>query len=681
MKRPAAPHEASSRPRTTTRPAAGLYLSAVLTALALLAVLAVPASAQSGAGGSEGGSTLSAFRASDAVGTSPAVRALDEALTAMALTREDLSFRTDYADQPDSFRIALVDRLLDRPLETEGYVAGFADEVRSAASLLELVAACARDLDLAITPRTEVAAPASMEPKSAGPTAIDALLPAMSAAAFEIAAAFEGLTEEQRRFVALHAPSILDEEEFDPDKPIDDRDREAEKEEALADELLLIAGLVDYDRIATAGALIARAVDAAVPLALDDPMGLRRARSEFAIERTASSLLASGDVLSVFETDAGTVIIGGPGRTTYNGGAAVIIDIGGDDLYEGDVAAAMRDLPVAVVIDLSGNDIYRGDPHSLGAGFMGVGVLVDLEGDDAYAAGDFSLGSGLFGVGILEDREGNDSYFGDTCTEGSGAFGIGIQRDSGGNDMYNAALFSQAFGFVRGAGLLYDASGNDVYFAGGKYTDEIRYFDHYISLSQGFGFGWRPDASGGVGMLVDGGGNDTYVSDIFGQGSSYWFAVGGLVDYGGNDNYVSYQYAQGAGTHITVAALIDCEGDDNYVSQGVSQGCGHDLAIGLLHDLAGSDNYTCRGLSQAAGNANGIGILLDDSGDDAYSVRDPNNTHGYGNLRRDYGSVGVFLDCSGSDTYSGRGANNTWWSGSDHGVGVDTETGEEGGAE
>ncbi|MFH1864366.1 MAG: hypothetical protein ABIK85_00655 [Candidatus Eisenbacteria bacterium] len=675
MRLPAAPREALSKVFPATR------LVTLLTTLVAFATLTVPAAAQADAGEHEGAADLILFRASDAVAASPAVGALDEALKALALARDDLSFRTDYADQPDSFRLALVDRLLDRPLETESYVAGFADEVRSAVSLAELVAACARDLDLTVDPRPDAGASESLEPKSAGPTALDVLLPAMGRAAGEIAAAFDGLSEEQRRFVALHAPSILDEEEFDPDKPIDERDREAEEEEALADELLRIAALVDYDRLATAGALLARAVDLAIPLVVDDPMGLPRARTESALERTESSLLAYGDVLNVMETDVGTVIIGGPGRTTYRGGAALIIDTGGDDLYEGDVAAAMRDLPIAVVIDLSGDDIYRGEPHSLGAGFMGVGILADLDGDDAYAAGNFSLGSGLFGVGVLLDERGNDSYSGDTCTEGAGAFGIGIQRDAGGNDIYHAALFSQAFGFVRGAGLLHDVAGNDVYFAGGKYTDEIRYFDHYTSLSQGFGFGWRPDASGGIGILVDEAGNDTYVTDIFGQGSSYWFAVGGLVDYRGNDHYVSYQYAQGAGTHITVAALIDCEGDDNYVSKGVSQGCGHDLAIGLLHDLSGDDNYTCHDLSQAAGNANGIGILMDDSGDDAYSVRDPGNTHGYGNLRRDYGSIGVFLDCSGSDSYSGRGADGTWWGGSVHGIGVDTETGEGGGAE
>ena len=624
---------------------------------------------------------------------SPSVRIMNDALASIALTRDDLSFRTDYADAPDSFRLAVADLLLERPLDTETYVANFADEVSASSSLEALVRSCARDLDLEPGPpgrpkeyglmaRGAADPDAAMEPKSGGQEPLDVLLAAARTAESDIEAAFAALTEEELRFVALHAAVLLEEEEFDPEKPIDERDREAEEDEVLADELLRIAALIDYDGLAAAGARVARAVDAAAPLALDDPMSLPR--RHVAPEALTVDLpdLVEGDVWSIDATDAGIVIIGGPGRTVYKrGGAAVIIDVGGDDLYLGDVAAAHRDLPVSVVIDLSGNDTYSSGHHALGAGFMGVGVLVDLAGDDSYSAGDFSLGSGLFGVGILHDAEGNDSYKGDTCTEGAGAFGIGVHRDGGGNDSYHAALFSQAFGFVGGFGLLHDVAGNDLYFAGGKYTDEIRYFDHYISLSQGFGFGWRPDASGGVGMLVDEAGNDVYVSDIFGQGSSYWFSVGGLVDFAGNDNYVSYQYAQGAGTHITVAALVDYEGDDNYVSKGVSQGCGHDLAIGLLHDVAGDDNYTCHDLSQAAGNANGIGVLIDDAGDDAYSVRSIANTQGYGNLRRDYGSVGIFLDCSGTDSYSGRGGDNEWWTYSDHGVGIDVVDEEGGEAE
>jgi len=609
--------------------------------------------------------------------------ALDDALEAIALTRDDLRFRTDYAEAPDSFRLTVADSLLDRPLDTEWYVRGLAEDVASPVGMAELVIAAAKELDLDVWPE---ACP------GAGPEGADALsvlLPALTRAREEMSLAFAELTDEEREFLVMHAPVLLEEEEFDPEKPIDVREQEAEEAEILGDRLLAIAGEVDYSHIALAGAVVAEAVDASLAVASD----LRRQHGPATggdrySERLGPESVAWGDVIEVRETSEGTVVIGGTGTTYYGRGAAVIIDLGGNDVYDcrttgmlpltdGDGAhplgGALASHPVAAVIDLEGDDTYLGGHHAFGAGFMGVGVLVDLAGDDRYVAGSFALGSGLFGVGVLRDVGGHDTYEGDTCVQGSGAFGIGILLDGEGNDSYRAAVFSQAFGFVMGFGLLDDLAGNDSYYAGGKYTDEIRYFDHYISLSQGFGFGWRPDASGGVGMLVDGAGNDVYVSDIFGQGSSYWFAVGGLVDFAGNDQYVSYQYAQGAGTHITVAALVDYEGDDNYVSKGVSQGCGHDLAIGLLHDLSGDDSYTCHDLSQAAGNANGIGILVDDSGNDAYGVRNPNNTHGYGNLRRDYGSVGVFLDCGGGDAYTGRGADNTWWSYSNHGVGVDTE--------
>ncbi len=608
---------------------------------------------------------------------------LDDALSAIALTRDDLHFRTDYADAPDSFRLSVADSLLDRPLDTEQYVRALAADVASPFGTAELVVAAAKELDLVVW---------SEECPGVGPHGADALgvlLPAFARAREEMTHAFAGLTTEERAFLVEHAPVLLEEEEFDPEKPIDVREQESDEAEELGDRLLVIAGGVDYERIAAAGAIVAEAVDASLAVASD----LRRQHGPATggdrySERIGPRSVAWGDVIEVRRTEQGTVVIGGTGTTYYGRGAALIIDLGGNDVYDcrttalkpiggGDgahpIGGALPSDPVAVVIDLEGDDVYLGGHHSFGAGFMGVGILVDLAGDDRYVAGSFSLGSGIFGVGVLRDSGGHDTYEGDTCVQGAGAFGIGVLLDEEGNDSYRAAVFSQAFGFVMGFGLLDDLSGNDSYYAGGKYTDEIRYFDHYISLSQGFGFGWRPDASGGVGMLVDGAGNDVYVSDIFGQGSSYWFAVGGLVDFSGNDQYISYQYAQGAGTHITVAALVDYEGDDNYVSKGVSQGCGHDLAIGILHDLSGDDNYTCHDLSQAAGNANGIGLFIDDAGDDAYGLRDPNNTHGYGNLRRDYGSVGVFLDCGGADSYTGRGSDNTWWSYSDHGVGVDTE--------
>jgi len=616
----------------------------------------------------------------------PAALLIDEALEALAMTRADCRFRTDYADRPDSFRLSIVDSLLLSPLDTEPYVRELARAVRVSPTLADLVACAARELDLTEGGAQRVpdesgaalAVPRSQEPRQAVDAILAVLLPAVESAKDRLGAAFAPLSDDDMSFLVENAPELLLEDEFDPDRPIDEREAEAAEDEALGDSLLQIAGFVDYSAVADAGRAIAAAADAlaSLALALADSA---EAGSETAFPGPPpDDPRVSGDVRAIAETPHGTLIVGGPGSTVYSERVAFVIDLGGDDLYRAPVGAA-RPGGVSIAIDAGGDDTYIAGDHSFGAGFAGVGVLVDLAGDDLYRAGSFALGSGLFGVGLLSDVEGKDVLAGDTCVEGAGSFGIGILSDGGGNDIFEGALFCQGFGFVRGFGLLADAGGNDVYFAGGKYTDEIRYFDHFLSLSQGFGYGWRPDASGGIGMLVDDGGNDVYVSDIFGQGSSYWFAVGGLVDRSGNDEYVSYQYAQGAATHITAAALVDLEGDDNYVSKGVSQGCGHDLAVGILHDLAGDDGYTCHDLSQAAGNANGIGVLLDGGGDDSYSVRNPDNTHGYGNLRRDYGSIAVFIDAGGSDTYAGRGADGTWWTSGTHGIGVDAEASNEGG--
>jgi len=596
----------------------------------------------------------------------------DDALRAILLTREDLRFRSDYADAPDSFRLSVVDSLFARPLDTERYVRGLADELSALTSLEGFVVAGAHELDIELPAVITGAERDSDDVASPGPETLDVLLPALREAAREIDLAFAGLSQEERRLLTEYAPILLEEKEFAPDKPIEQKDREAREQEEKGALVLEIAGRVDYAHVARAGQLIARAVDVSIPLA--EALAAEPQAPAAPAARKLPAGIATGDVWDAIETDAGVVVIGGPGRTVYEKACAVIIDLGGDDVYLAPVAGGGPGLPAAVVIDVSGDDSYQCGRGGLGAGFMGVGILADLGGDDRYAAGSFSVASGLFGVGILLDRAGNDAYAGDTCVEGSGAFGIGALVDEGGNDSYSGALFCQAFGFVKGIGLLFDSDGNDLYFAGGKYTDEIRYFDHYLSLSQGFGFGWRPDASGGIGLLADERGNDSYVSDIFGQGASYWFAVGGLVDSAGNDQYLSYQYAQGAATHITMAALVDVSGNDNYASKGVSQGCGHDLAVAILHDEAGDDNYVCHDLSQAAGNANGIGVLLDDAGNDSYLVRNPVNTQGYGDLRRDYGSVGIFIDFGGRDSYSGRGADGSWWTGSAYGIGIDTET-------
>jgi hypothetical protein len=352
--------------------------------------------------------------------------------------------------------------------------------------------------------------------------------------------------------------------------------------------------------------------------------------------------------------------IGGPGEDTYRGDYYFILDLGGNDRYE--LTYNPENPHGVIIIDLSGNDIYNGNTDfTIGSGCMSAGLLFDMAGDDIYNGRNFSCGSGYFGFGFLYDRSGFDKYYGDIHTTAAGTFGLGILLDAGGCDLYSAALYSQGFAGPEGMGLLIDYKGNDNYIAGNKYKDVLRYSDHYLSLSQGFSYGFRPYLSGGIGAIIDYEGNDSYLSDIFAQGTSYWWALGFIYDSSGNDQYISYQYAQGAATHMALGILLDETGNDIYFGKGLMQGCGHDYSCGILLDRNGNDIYHAYDLSQAAGSANGFGILIDDRGDDAYYIMRKNNTQGFGDARRDFGSLGLFLDLGGVDRYDGNGADNSYW--------------------
>jgi len=374
-----------------------------------------------------------------------------------------------------------------------------------------------------------------------------------------------------------------------------------------------------------------------------------------------------GPVLYVDEDLA----IGAEGDNTWTGPLpAIIVDLGGDDIYRGQVAVSRGGL--SLVLDLDGDDSYRSvDDIGPAATVCGLSLLMDLAGDDRYE-GDFaSLGAALGGLALLVDQGGDDRYLGDTFTQGAGSLGVGLLVDAEGHDLYQCGLYGQGFGHVGGLGLLQDASGQDQYLMQPRYVDQIRYEDHHLTLGQGFGYGLRPDLSGGIGLLHDGGGNDLYSADIYGQGAAYWWALGALVDRGGHDRYLAWQYAQGAGVHLAAGILLDDAGMDVYQSRGVSQGCGHDLALGWLLDRAGEDSYEAWDLSQGAGNANGAGLLTDLAGEDLYAMRGPGKPRSYGDPRRRTGSLGLFYDGQGRDHYLGLGANDSLWMGSLRGHGQD----------
>ena len=381
-----------------------------------------------------------------------------------------------------------------------------------------------------------------------------------------------------------------------------------------------------------------------------------------------------GDVLAAFETPAGAVIVGGPGRTVYRRPAAVILDLGGEDRYEGWAGAASGSagLSASDCLDLGGDDVYVADGDvAQGAGASGVGVLVDAGGDDRYESrGGICQGSGVMGVGVALDLGGDDRYEGGIGCQGAGLFGVGLLMDGAGCDRYRAGAAAQGYGGTGGAGALLDRAGDDAYFAGGRLPD-FREPGRFQSLGQGYGTGIRPFAAGGVGALLDLGGDDRYEADYFAQGSAYWTGAGLLIDRRGRDLYVARRYAQGSAAHVAMGALVDGAGEDVYRSWGVSQGCGHDLAVGWLLDRAGDDRYEATWLSQGAGSANGVGLLADGGGDDQYLGE--RNTQGSGVGDRGYGSIGILLDGGGTDRYSGQGRDGEMWRDGEYGAGLDAD--------
>src|SRR3972149_6488579 len=236
--------------------------------------------------------------------------------------------------------------------------------------------------------------------------------------------AFKELTIEEMMF--------LKEEASPRESSLDDTSPE------IQERLLKIAKIVDYQMLFRSTAEALKTVSPEIIQALK--------KTEIKdIKRHADIPpdVASGDVIDIKETEVGRIIIGGPGKTLYQGDAFLVIDLGGDDLYENSAGASTPEYPISIVIDLAGDDRYIAkDNLSQGTGFMGTGILTDIQGDDLYIAERGSQGVGIFGIGMLIDMKGNDTY--------------------------KAPLVSQGVSFPLDMGPLLRAFADNLYVAAGK---------------------------------------------------------------------------------------------------------------------------------------------------------------------------------------------------------------------
>ncbi|MHB0912899.1 MAG: hypothetical protein ACYC2Y_05565 [Armatimonadota bacterium] len=428
----------------------------------------------------------------------------------------------------------------------------------------------------------------------------------------------------------------------------------------LDDTLLQQIDAADMNSIVDGGLTMARAVDAAA-------RKLKNAKG--------------GNLMFTWKTPLGEIaLMGGRDNIYPPGDYLLVIDTGGNDFYH-TAGATGENVPLSVVLDLAGNDRYEsGKTGAIGTGCLGYSFILDSEGDDIYKTEVAGPASGFFGVGMLIDRAGNDTYDNRMMGQATAMFGIGVLCDLGGDDKYLCFTQAQGYGSTKGCGALIDCGGNDLYEANDSQIDypSPQTAAHNTSLAQGCGFGRRAhpgdghSMAGGVGILVDGAGNDTYRAGVFGQGVSYWYCLGFLVDMAGDDSYNGVWYNQGACAHYAVAAMCDLAGNDRYCeSMNQTQGHARDYSIGWLHDLSGDDDYIVAGLGLGEGNINSIGVFLDDAGNDKYDAQ-PGGC--FGNATQQAGALclGLFYDGGGENTFPAErvAPKSTWVQNDSEGLGV-----------
>jgi hypothetical protein len=380
-----------------------------------------------------------------------------------------------------------------------------------------------------------------------------------------------------------------------------------------------------------------------------------------------------GRVLHTLETPQGLILVGGAGENRYDldklKNVCAVIDVGGDDSYSEGTTTAER--PVLVVLDLAGNDVYRGEkPGIQGGAILGASLLVDVAGNDAYTAADVAQGSALAGVGMLIDGGGHDTYRGDRRVQGQAIAGGGLLIDRGGDDRYRAALLAQGCGGPLGFGLLADVAGKDHYFAGGKYPGGYDDSPGFGGWSQGVGVGPRGVANGGIGVLLDGGGDDVYEADYFSHGGGYWFAAGIARDFGGDDQRLGatrenfdgsprtvprfLRWGTAYGCHYAAGFVFDDRGNDTYHADFAGIAYGWDIALAVLCDFDGNDRYVSAGTGVAQTHNAAVALLYDRAGNDEYrgGLGEAEAKPQYHPPEKCGGNFSLLLDDSGDDTFA-----------------------------
>jgi hypothetical protein len=171
-----------------------------------------------------------------------------------------------------------------------------------------------------------------------------------------------------------------------------------------------------------------------------------------------------------------------------------------------------------------------------------------------------------------------------------------------------------------GLAKLIDRSGNDRFSAKGLIPTNYGTPGLTDAWAQGVGLGIRNLVPGGIGILRDGQGIDSYDAGSFGQGGGYYYGIGIFEDSGdNNDTYLGSRYNFGWGAHAGLGYFSDHAGDDYYrTRQIVAAGLAWDHSLAFFEDRSGDDEYVLGDFSLGASAHNSVAVFYDGAGKDRY---------------------------------------------------------------
>ena len=276
-----------------------------------------------------------------------------------------------------------------------------------------------------------------------------------------------------------------------------------------------------------------------------------------------------------------------------------------------------------------------------------IAEVFDFGGNDTYFANELVVGNRK-----VVDLSGNDIYSGtDKQGPAAGLFGTWIIDDRDGDDQYGKVGGAFSTGAACfGVGLIIDRGGNDTYmgtewsigagvYGAGIVLDLGEGDDQYLGEFLSIGVG----GPRGFGFVFDERGDELYKAN--GPKPSIYGEDGVHASFSQGIGFGYRKYAAGG-----IGILCDVAGDDKYDAGEFSQGGAYYHGLGILRDFSGDDNFHGNRYAQGFGVHQAFGVLIDDAGDDTYLAMTAANQGSAWDI-----AAGALLDKAGNDSYTANG--------------------------